>query len=391
MAPTRSVTVIGGGLAGLTASIACAERGAKVTLHEAHSTLGGRARSTPPPYIANDGTHAFYEGVPWRWLAERKLVTPAERLAVAQLARVRFRHGGRLRRVPPSSFTAMACFGRRHRAPVDCSFREWATEKFGAAACDAAAGVVGPAIYEADPGRLSARFVFERFLRVTTLRYPPVTRYPRGGWAAVISRMAHYARSLGVDIHADSRITALPETGPAVVATSLEAARGLLADDSLRWESGRAALLDIGVEQYRRDAFAVFDLDQGGFAERFNSQDRSLAPPGHSLIQGEIPLLAGESKAAGVARLERLFDLAFPRWRDRVTWRRDQSANFRTGALDLPGQSWRDRPSIDQGDDRYLVGDMVAAPGLLAEVSINSALSASSMITRSADLPEAAR
>jgi phytoene dehydrogenase-like protein len=47
-----AITVVGGGLAGLVASIACAEAGAKVHLYEAHATLGGRARSTPPPFIA---------------------------------------------------------------------------------------------------------------------------------------------------------------------------------------------------------------------------------------------------------------------------------------------------------------------------------------------------
>ena len=44
--------------------------------------------------------------------------------------------------------------------------------------------------------------------------------------------------------------------------------------------------------------------------------------------------------------------------------------------MDLPGTSWRDRPAIDRGDDVYLVGDMVAAPGLLAEVSHTAALTA---------------
>lgn len=47
-----AVTIVGGGLAGLTAAISCAEQGALVTLHEAHSTLGGRASSEtwlPPP------------------------------------------------------------------------------------------------------------------------------------------------------------------------------------------------------------------------------------------------------------------------------------------------------------------------------------------------------
>jgi hypothetical protein len=74
-----------------------------------------------------------------------------------------------------------------------------------------------------------------------------------------------------------------------------------------------------------------------------------------------------------------VLDLAFPDWRRRVTWRREQSANHRTGALDLPGQTWRDRPAIEQGDGRYLVGDMVAAPGLLADVSISSALTAAQL------------
>jgi phytoene dehydrogenase-like protein len=39
------ITVIGGGFAGLTAAITAAEAGAKVTVYEAHHTLGGRART----------------------------------------------------------------------------------------------------------------------------------------------------------------------------------------------------------------------------------------------------------------------------------------------------------------------------------------------------------
>ena len=198
----------------------------------------------------------------------------------------------------------------------------------------------------------------------------------------MVSRMAAHARELGVVIETNSRITTLPDGGPVIVATSLPAARNLLDDNSLQGESGSAALLDIGVHRRRTDPFAVFDLDEGGFVERFTSQDPSLAPVRHSLIQGEIPLRPGETKASGIARLEALFDLAFSDWRSRVTWRRQQNAQNRTGALDLPGTTWRDRPSISRGDNRYLIGDMVAAPGLLAEVSMNSALIASAAATR---------
>lgn len=47
--------------------------------------------------------------------------------------------------------------------------------------------------------------------------------------------------------------------------------------------------------------------------------------------------------------------------------------------MDLPGTSWRDRPAVDRGDGVYLAGDQVAAPGVLSEVSFNSALAAVSL------------
>src|SRR5256885_17168339 len=105
---TTHVTVVGGGLAGLTAAIACAEKGARVTLHEAHRTLGGRARSTEAPYVANDGTHAFYsDGEPFRWLAQRRLVQPFSRPTLRELRLARFRQGDRLRAVPPAGVIRM--------------------------------------------------------------------------------------------------------------------------------------------------------------------------------------------------------------------------------------------------------------------------------------------
>uniref|UniRef100_UPI00117C70E6 FAD-dependent oxidoreductase n=1 Tax=Streptomyces sp. rh34 TaxID=2034272 RepID=UPI00117C70E6 len=57
------IHVIGGGLAGLaglTAAITAAESGARVTLHEGHRTLGGRARTADGPYRTNEGPHALY-------------------------------------------------------------------------------------------------------------------------------------------------------------------------------------------------------------------------------------------------------------------------------------------------------------------------------------------
>ncbi|MEU9782604.1 NAD(P)-binding protein [Streptomyces phaeochromogenes] len=372
------ITVIGGGFAGLTAAITAAEAGAKVTVYEAHHTLGGRARTTEGPYKTNEGPHALYKGGPhWTWLSQRDLIGELAPLPPLEAARLRLRHKGALRRTPP--FAMLKLLRRTaQQAPVDQDFRTWATDIAGEEGATAAAHYSAVALFHHDPGALSAAFVQERLRRATKL--PPEAHYPRGGWASVIDRMAARAWNLGVRVETLARVSELPiEHGPVIVATSLDAARTLLRDSSLTGTSGRTALIDLAVRTRRGDAFAVSDLDAPGWIERFTAQDRTLAPAGEQLLQGQIPIAPHESRADGIARAEELLDLAFPAWRDRVTYRREALANGRTGAVDLPGTSWRDRPRIDRGNDVYLAGDQVAAPGVLSEVSFNSALEAVSL------------
>ncbi|QQM41733.1 NAD(P)-binding protein [Streptomyces liliifuscus] len=375
---THRITVVGGGFAGLTAAITAAEAGAKVTVYEAHHTLGGRARTSEGPYKTNEGPHALYKGGPhWTWLSQRDLIGELAPLPPLEAARLRLRHKGVLRRTPP--FAMLKLLRRTaERAPVDQDFKTWATKIAGEEGATAAAHYSAVAVFHHDPGALSAAFVQERLRRATKL--PPEAHYPRGGWASVIDRMAARAWNLGVRVETLARVGELPgDHGPVVVATSLDAARTLLKDSSLTWTSGRTALIDLALRTRRGDAFAVSDLDAPGWIERFTAQDRTLAPAGEQLLQGQIPIAPHESRADGIARAEELLDLAFPAWRDRVTYRREALANGRTGAVDLPGTSWRDRPRIDRGNDVYLAGDQVAAPGVLSEVSFNSALEAVSL------------
>ncbi|MGW3315204.1 NAD(P)-binding protein [Streptomyces fungicidicus] len=371
------ITVIGGGFAGLTAAITAAEEGAKVTVHEAHHTLGGRARTAEGAYRTNEGPHALYNGGPhWTWLRQRGLIGPLAPLPPLEAARLRLRHRGALRRTPPFAMLKLLRRGVA-RAPVGTDFLSWATGIAGEEGARAAAHYAAVALFHHDPGSLSAAFVQERLRRAT--RLPPEAHYPRGGWGALIDRMAARAWNLGVRMETLSRVDIVPTGGPVVVATSLDSARRLLGDTSLTWPSGRTVLVDLALRTRRGDAFAVSDLDAPGWLERFTAQDRTLAPAGEQLIQGQIPIAPGESRADGAARAEELLDLAFPGWRERVTWRRDAVANGRTGAVDLPGTSWRDRPAVDRGDGVYLAGDQVAAPGVLSEVSFNSALTAVSL------------
>jgi len=59
--PTPSVVVVGGGIAGLAAATGLAERGVRVQLVEAESTLGGRVRAWPNDAgTMSRGFHAFF-------------------------------------------------------------------------------------------------------------------------------------------------------------------------------------------------------------------------------------------------------------------------------------------------------------------------------------------
>ncbi|MFG3507839.1 FAD-dependent oxidoreductase [Streptomyces sp. NPDC047821] len=365
------ITVIGGGFAGLTAAITAAEAGAEVTLHEAHRTLGGRARTAEGPYRTNEGPHALYHRGPhWAWLRQRGLLGPMAAVPPLEAARFRFHLDGELRRTPPLSLLRQAR-RKAEDAPVDGDFAGWSTSR-------AATNYASVALFHHDPGSLSARFVQERLRRATAL--PPEAHYPLGGWGQVIERMAARARNLGVRVETSARVDTLPDRdGPVIVATSLEAARRLLDDPGLTWPSGRTVLVDLALRARRGDPFIISDLDAPGWLERFTAQDPSLAPAGQSLLQGQFPIAPHQSKADGVAHAERLLDQGFPGWRDRTLWRREALANGRTGAVDLPGTTWRHRPAVDRGDGVYLAGDQVAAPGVLTEVSFTSAIDAASL------------
>ncbi len=369
------ITVVGGGLAGLTAAIACAEGGAKVRLLEAHDALGGRARSADGPYKANLGPHALYSDGPlWGWLAERNLLPANVR---PPLGGARFRWQGAAQRTPPLGAIPAILRLRGRRAPIERDFRSWAaghTDQRTAEMLSSAAGVY---TYYHDPGELSAAFVWERTVRLFLSTPPPKTmvRYASGGWTGLVAPLERRLRELNVEVQTGKRVETLPEP-PVILATELHHASKLLGGEPLSGLSGRTVCLDVGLSHRRGDPWIVSDLDESGWIGRYSSSDRSVAPDGHELIQTHMPIRPAESTDQAAARLERLIDQSFTDWRGRETWRRRQVMDARSGALDLPGSTWRDRPAVDRGDGVFLAGDMVAAPGLLAEVSWASAVEA---------------
>lgn len=367
-----TITVIGGGVAGLAAAITCAEQGAPVELLEARDSLGGRARSDAGPYKTNLGPHAIYKGgALWDWLSERNLMP---RLARPQLTGVRFHYDGAIHRTPPLTLIPRGLRLRGRLAPVDQDFRSWVVDHSDERTAAMLSALAGVYTFHHDPGELSAAFVWERAQRL--LLDPKVpARFPVGGWGMLVEAMETHARALGVDIRTGARATSLPDT-TTIVALELADARELLGDEQLGWPSGRTVCLDLALRQRHDDPWVVSDLADAGWIERYSANDRTLAPTGEELVQAQMPVKPHETADGAAARLEQLLDKSFDGWRDRVTFRRRQVMDGRTGALDMPGTTWRDRPGIDRGDGVLLCGDQVAAPGCLAEVSFASAFEA---------------
>jgi phytoene dehydrogenase-like protein len=358
------LTVIGGGMTGLVTAVVAAERGWEVSLVESRPALGGRARTSAGPYRANVGPHAVYlDGVLWSWLGERDLQPPV----VAPGATL-YRTGGTVGPLPDGLAELAASLPAE--APVDQSFGSWLLG-LGAdpAAADMLAGLLFVVFNDSDPGRLSAAFVHERFRRARV----GIVRYAVGGWGALVERLGRHAGQLGVAVRTGSAVRAVPD-GPTVVATTLDAARRLTGDQALAWPSGHVALVDLGlVARPSVGWFRIFDLDERSYLARFSAVDPTLAPEGHDLLQAAVGIRPGEDGDTALKRLEQLLDEVWPGWEGDVRWRRSSVLRHRTGALDLPGRTWQDRPAVVRSPSLAVATDQSAAPGLLSEVGVNAA------------------
>ncbi len=358
------LTVVGAGLTGLVAAIEAAERDWEVTVCEARSTLGGRAGTLDGPYRANRGPHAVYtDGPLGLWLEQRGLMPPTVGVGAETL----YRFAGRVQQQPSGMFEAIAALPAT--APSDESFRGWLSRHIDdRELVEAVVGVTFVVTYDHDPGRLSAEFVHDRLRRGGSH-----VRYVQGGWARLIDLLVERAIDLGVALCRGTHVRVVPSE-PTIIATTLSAARAVTGDRSLCWSGTRTALFDFGLGPAASiDWFRVVDLDARIYAARYSETDPSLAPNGHHLIQVGAALAPGEPFSAAVTRVYHLLDTTAADWNDHLRWKRAYELSNQTGAVDLPGTTWRDRPAVLRSRTLAIATDASAAPGLFTEVAHNAA------------------
>lgn len=417
---TNDVVVVGGGLAGLTAAVVARNAGRRVTVLEARSEVGGRARTADRQgYLLNEGPHALYcdgealpilrslgvepEGSPpptagAMGLREGNLeLLPAGPVALARTtllgARAKVRIGLLLASLPkvdpaPLAGTNMAAWVEQAvPTPEERALLH---------------ALVRISTYSNDPDHLSADagvLQVQRALAGSVL-------YLHGGWRTLVDQLRDRALRAGVRIVTGAKVRqisppsgatgwALRVDGDVVAGSIVVAAGGPHALASLldgtaagavaaTWAAAArpctVAALDVGLAGPWDAPTLVLGIDQPVYLS-VHAPTARLAPRGATLVSMAKYLRPGErtNAEADRAELEAVLDGVEPGWRARCVEQRflhravATHDNPRVAAGGLPG---RPGPDVAGVPGLFVAGDWVGPKGLLADAALASAVRA---------------
>ena len=382
-------TVIGGGLAGLTAATALALKGAKVDLFEQHRESGGRAISTlRDGCIFNLGPHALYrQGITCRtlesWgisLSGRTPDLTDSAFFVRDGKRYPFLTGfSRLATTPLLSLTQKLDFASAWRRLTtqaarkpDIGTAEWLNRNTKtAAAREILTALIRLSTYSRSHDLLS----FDATRRQMRLSAGGVL-YVDGGWQQIVDQLSAAASTAGVRIHTGQTAADLrPGTILATDPSEVERLTGI----SFPWLRPQLmASLDLALDGLPDNAakFALC-LDQP-FYLSVHSEWAKLAPGGIAVVHAAKYLAPGET--ATRSDLETWCDTVIPNWRARLLHARflpqmtvvhaspDLASRPAVTALDLPGVC--------------IAGDWVGDHGMLADAAVASGVAAAETLLK---------
>src|SRR5258706_3544812 len=402
---TEQFIVVGGGIAGLTAAIALAQKGCNVTVYEQSRHFGGRAATQHQDgFSLNLGPHALYRNGPFykalrEWQIPFSGKTPrlgSDAYVIANGHKYLFpTDGTKLFLTGALSIAEKFASARilqlltaRQRAAVEgLGMSQWLdTNVRPGRARQLAEALVRLSTYCGDLALISAKAA------LTQVRFAIKSgvMYVDGGWETLVTGLSKKAESLGVKLSAGmpgERVTQgiaqLADGGRVDSAGTIFA---VTPDVGERLKGGRLpglspfriACFDLGLEalpaKYGRFALG---LDQPLYLS-MHSAYANLAPAGGALIHIGKYLAANENGTR--EELESVADLVLPGWRRHVKVARflpNMTVSYAvptvTGRLDvnaipIPGIA--------------LAGDWVGKESMLADAAVASALEAAAFIQR---------
>lgn len=418
----EGIVVVGGGLAGLAASVLLARAGHQVSLYEKSAALGGRGNTKEiGGYFFNLGPHSLYleEGVT-SILAELGIRYSGQS---PDRAKQRIEINGELGQFPNSipSILQNELLDENSRNEILRIFsvlgQEDTSRWRGHSVLDwiESFSVKHPqtvliiesmmrlATYCADPGLVDAEF----FLNL--LRSMPDVWYLDHGWGTLISGMEQAAREAGVHIVFNANVIGIREAeqgyhlsfanGTQLEASTVVAAvapasvkklvEGEKFQELRSWAENTipiyAAVLNIALKRLpQKELSFVLGVDTPYYYS-VHSDVANLAPSGGAIIHLMKYIRSNESLQPGSTRedLKIWLDTIQPGWRDWVVEEQffpklmvagDVIQSVRGG---LPG---RYGPKVPGVSNFFVVGDWVGNEAQLANASLVSAYRAASMI-----------
>ncbi len=408
------VVVVGGGLAGLTASVLLARGGKRVTLVERSPQLGGRALTQRQDgFSLNLGPHALYRGghavrvLRTLGIKPRGGIAPTRGFAgIGSEYHVLPSGAGSLLKTrllsPGQKLHAMRVLAglpfAKPEALAGKTVSEW-LRPLPAEVAALVATFVRLSSYANAPDRQDAAAA----LKQLAMSVRAGTLYLDGGWLSMVEALTEAAANAGVKRITGNVTRVVHEAGvqgvefatgetlaaPTVLLALPPAQAARLVDERARgplqhWSDTlipvQAACLDLALRRLPRpEASFALGIDRPWYVS-VHSGVAKLAPTGGAVLHAAWYLDPERpASAAEISRdLEEVLDRLQPGWRDEVVIRRFMPHLTVSNALDTP--AGRPEPDASGIPGLYVAGDWVGSAGMLADASLASAEQAATLI-----------
>jgi phytoene dehydrogenase-like protein len=397
---TKKITVVGSGWAGLAAAAVAARAGAQVTVLEARSELGGRARTDNiNGYLLNQGAHALYaafEGM--KVLTDLGIKPRGNKPSLRGYGRLR----GKIGLMPGTPLDSLRSpmidlrtkfhLGKLLANPNKAlktetdnrSMQTWINDQ---TTDDDARLILAmaarTATYMGDMNAIAACVAVPQLIGALTNG----VIYLDGGWQQIVDSLRNVAVRHGATIATGDKVDSLDDIGDcdAVILANggpRQAANvlGSRSAAAVAWADAarpvHVASLDLGLRRLpvpeRRFVLAVDDP----LYLSTHTPAAALAPGGGDVVHLlHYDITTGNTPTDTRRDMEQLLDDAQPGWRSEVAAERfgrqwvvahDTQTPERGGLSNRPGPAIPDCPNV------FVAGDWVGAHGLLGDAALAS-------------------